>query len=850
MTTALGLLPQRGPIVGLPRIDADTLWSYARAPFTLPRVTKRLRFGSHIIDLAARELSDDGRLLQLSPRVFDGIAYLIEHRDRAVGRDELMAGVWGKADIADTQLAQVILRARRAVGDSGEAQLAIRTVAGFGYRWVAETFEEPEASTPPESAQASDTTSAEAERSESVMPTSDIPRAVAKTSRHRMLGFIVAALLLVLVIVAGVLSTRSGTEKEPVAVTTTSTATINGADRTIVVLPATVDAADEWDWLRLGAMEFVAGRLRNAGQVVAPSENVITVMRSLPDTKSMPHALRTALDPRWIVMPTLHKSDSGWVARVVLTERGGESREFQGNAADPIDAARIVTERFLGAFGQTAGASGDSPPAAVEELLSRIDAMLLVDDAEGARRLLMSTSDAIRATPEVRLRQAALEFTVGRNDAAENALEALLPDVPAESNPLLRARTISLIGATHIRMGRAAEAEKETSTAIALLNGLNAPALLGKAYMRRGVARSLLGNNDPALADFAQARIAMQLAGDTLGIALVELNEGALNGLRNHPADALASFVRAEKHFARLNVPGELANALTNQVLAHRLLLEPDEALAASERSLSLLGHLANIEATHLIQVRRAQALADVGRWSEASTQFDELSRAIDRTRETEIWAMTDTERAHIELAHARPQTALELAEPIVETLHEPEFASIRLDAWLVVIRSLRFLDRGDDAAAAVAQFVNWADNTGNSSFTVYARLAEAEQAEATHRTADADTFYASTLAAASRDNVPANIADVAISYANALMARGELERAVPVVGRIDRYATRNYAAAVLQARLYRALGHTEAWRSALARARSLAGERPFPADLGTEPTPAKIGSNPMPKTN
>lgn len=842
MDAVLGLLPQRSPGAGAGPNGAGALWSYARAPFTLPRVARRLRFGSHLIDFATRELSDDGRLLQLSPRVFDCIAYLIEHRDRAVGRDELMAALWGKADVADTQLAQVILRARRTTGDSGEAQQAIRTVAGFGYRWVAETLEEGDANAQHDALvpQAPESAAMEVD-DEARRPSADDVPVVRAKPRHRMLA-ILATLLLLALITVGVLSSRLGNEKNRIAGVAPTSVAVDEADRAIAVLPATVDAADEWDWLRLGAMEFVAGRLRKAGQIVTPSENVISIMRSVPDPHAMPPALKKALDPRWIVMPTVRKSDSGWIARLELSERGGKAREFQGDANDPIGAARIATERLLGAFGATAASVGDTPMAPAEELLSRVDAALLMDDVVTARRLLADTTDAMRATPEVRLRDATIEFTAGRNEEAARALQALLTEVPAEADPLLRARIVSQIGAAHIRMGHAAEAEEEASAALALLKDLDAPALLGKAYMRRGVARSVLGRIDSALADFAQARIAMQLAGDTLGVALVELNEGALNGLQGHLADALTSFERAEKHFERFGVAGELANAVTNQVLAHRLLLEPDEALAASERSLSLLGHLASIEATHLVQVRRAQALVDVGRWSEASTQLDELSRAVDRTQEAEIWAITDTERARIELARGRSQAALDLVEPIVATLLAPEFISTRQDAWLIAIRAMRLLGREREDAAAVAQFVVWADSSGNRSIAVHARLAEAEQAESSQQFEDAEKLYANALAAANQDNVPADVADVAISYANALIARGELERAVPVVGRIDRYATRSFPAAILQARLYRALGHTEAWRSALAHARALAGERPFPADLATEPTLAKVG--------
>src|SRR5262249_7864902 len=96
------------------------------------------RFGAYAIDPSARELRDDGALVTLSPKVFDVLTYLVEHRDRAIGRDELIAAVWGKLDVTDTQLGQTVLKARRAVGDSGDGQNVIRTIPRFGYRWIAD----------------------------------------------------------------------------------------------------------------------------------------------------------------------------------------------------------------------------------------------------------------------------------------------------------------------------------------------------------------------------------------------------------------------------------------------------------------------------------------------------------------------------------------------------------------------------------------------------------------------------------------------------------------------------------------------------------------------------------------
>jgi hypothetical protein len=57
------------------------------------------RFGDIRIDPSARELRNGGALATLSPKVFDCLIYLIEHRERAVGRDELIG--WRLRTVAD-----------------------------------------------------------------------------------------------------------------------------------------------------------------------------------------------------------------------------------------------------------------------------------------------------------------------------------------------------------------------------------------------------------------------------------------------------------------------------------------------------------------------------------------------------------------------------------------------------------------------------------------------------------------------------------------------------------------------------------------------------------------------------
>ena len=795
------------------------LWSRARGPTTLARVTTRLRFGSCLIDLATRELSDDGRLSTLSPRVFDCLAYLLEHRDRAVGRVELMAAVWGRADVSDSQLAQVMLKARRAVGDSGDAQRVIRTVAGFGYHWIAPV-----------------------EPIVDVAQRAPVAEPAAARTRPRNAGAWRQPLLWSsLLLLAGLVAFAGWRARDDAGARQPSPAAAAGPlhEHGIAVLAAEVDASGEWSWLRLGAMEFVAARLRAAGHLVAPSENVVSVMHGDDGAALLSASVRRALDPRWLVQPRLRRVDAGWVAELELLGRTGAPRAFNAPAADALAALAAVTLQLEAELG--AAPPGGTPPASVEGALARIDAALLVDDLESARRALRTAADAERALPELRLRDAEILFLSGRLAEAAAALVALRGDT-GEAASALRARIASLLGAVRVRQGDAAQAERDTGDAIALLQDRGEPASLGKAHMRRGVARALLRRHDEALADFAQARIAMQLAGDALALAQIELNEGALNGVRNHPADALASFERAEQGFARFGVSSELANALANQVVAHRVLLQPDGALRASERSLALLGRLADPASVHLVELRRAQALADVGRWSEADATFAELLRAIDARREPEVAAMAGNERARIALARADAERALALVVPVVADLTEPAFESTRAEAWFIAIRALHALGRDDEATTATTAFANWAGQAGNSTFVIHAKLAQAEHAVAQGRFELADRLYAEALSDANRQNVPADIAEVAISQANALIARGELALATTVAGQLDRHAADHFGSALLQARLYRALGRGEAWRAALDRARILAGERAIPAEVASPPGAAPIG--------
>lgn len=110
-----------------------------------------LQFDDFELDVDGFELKRAGELIALEPQVFGLLAYLIQHRDRLVSKDELLDELWGHRFVSESALATQIKSLRRAVGDDGRSQRVVKTVHGRGYRFVAAL---KEAASPPSPAAA------------------------------------------------------------------------------------------------------------------------------------------------------------------------------------------------------------------------------------------------------------------------------------------------------------------------------------------------------------------------------------------------------------------------------------------------------------------------------------------------------------------------------------------------------------------------------------------------------------------------------------------------------------------------------------------------------------------------
>ncbi|GAA0704813.1 winged helix-turn-helix domain-containing protein [Dokdonella soli] len=806
-------------------------------------------------DTAARELRRDGKVVELSPKVFDCLIYLIENRERAVSRDELIAAVWGRANVSDTQLGQTVLKARRAIGDTSQEQPAIRTVRRFGYRWIAETSIEtahspatapvhkpalvPEVAAPAPPIPAA--TDDEMRLSE---PPSPPPR---RSSVARTGGVVAVTLAALAMTLAAIHAWRGDKPDRPGSPSQERTpeqaavaergASIPSQDGTVAVMPVSHSAGDDWFWLRLGLMDQIGRRLHLAGFAVVPSSNVVALTRALPQTATIPDtSVRAATGARYVVLPQAIRTATGWRVQLDVHEGDRSTRLVEGVGADVVVAADSATDRLLLALGKSPPHEQGSAMPTTDQLLQRADA-LLGSDFAGAKRVMDAVPPAQRELPAVRLVLARIEWRTGAFDLARTHLGALLREVPAERDPALRARALYALASIDVQEDRSADAEPLFSEALTLRLRDNQPAELGEIYTGLAGAFMNLGRYAQASDALARARVQLDLAGDTLALARVDANEGALDVVRGRPAEGLPLLQRAAECFRLFGaVTGRLLTVAA-EVKAQLALLDPAGALVTADAIDAQFDQRDNAHIRATLGVQRARALAANGRIAEAIHLLDKLKTDVAQGKHAGLPGDIASTRAQLALAAGDAVTAEKEARIAVAALQTVDEQHERARAWRVLTRALQAGGHVDEATSQVREFSQWATTMQPASPPVlYAALAGAEHARDLHRTDEADKAYGAALEAAEHWDVPDDLAEVVESFGNALIKDGRLDLANQVIARIARWTDRDFACALLQARLYNAVGQRTGAENALARARSLAGERALPALLIDRP--------------
>lgn len=115
--------------------EASSYAGQRHSPFNEPDRT--FSFGPFCLIPARQLLLRNGIPVRLGSRALTILAAVVERRGELVARDELMAAVWPKLFVHESNLKVNVANLRRSLGDSHKEPTYIVTVIGRGYRFVA-----------------------------------------------------------------------------------------------------------------------------------------------------------------------------------------------------------------------------------------------------------------------------------------------------------------------------------------------------------------------------------------------------------------------------------------------------------------------------------------------------------------------------------------------------------------------------------------------------------------------------------------------------------------------------------------------------------------------------------------
>lgn len=779
----------------------------------LPGVSMIYRFEGFELDADARLLCREGQALEVPKRVFDCLHCLLERHPCAVDRDSLIRAVWGRDNVSDNQLAQIILKARRLLGEEGAAAQLIRTVPGFGYHFVATVqrvqSDTPEEAAPTTAADAAQPFVALAERS--AARRSPWPRALA------------AGLLAALVL--GLLLGLRQFMPEPYP-----------PQQGVAVLPAQIEDAERAGWARHGLMAVVAARLAEAG--VQPLE-LERVMARLPREGAAAldaGQLRQRLDGRDpLQIRALRGQDpETWEVRLQLA--GEPPREVRARHADLIEAAQRASDALLTELGHAAPVFEEPAPLALARRALRRH------DFHGARMAMARLSPALAASTEVRLLAIELELAAGYLERAGQAIELLASQLQPEPQPL-EAAQLELLRAQWRRASGQPEPAEPLQALVEQLERLEAPpVLLGRALQARGGQALGSGRSEEAALDFARAHRLYLSAGDSARAASANSNLAMMALLQGRHVEAVEKLRASAAVFRDEGDVGRLFNALSSIDALQVGLLRWQEALATSDDVAALLPLVTDASARQTFYRRRALIVLGLGRVDEAEALLASAEREGERGEPNpHSQVRQGLYAAQVALARGDGEATYRLALPVFEQVYarfgdEPG-PVVRTDsrdiALLLMVQgrhlqwrqakqlhplpdeALAVLVRAQSALALVARG-RWHGLHGD------ARAAE-------------DDLRAG-LQSAEGFNRLSRILTASEALIELLLEQGRGAEAEAVflalLARESDLPERDFDAAVLDLRLQLAAGQDEASQRAWARVRQLAGQRPLPADL------------------
>ena len=462
------------------------------------------RFDAFELDAQRRTLRRSGADVELRPRAFDALGFLVRHAGRVVTKDELIAAIWPGLVVTDDSIARCISDIRRALSDV--EQRIVKTVPRRGYILAVPVVLDGPGFSQPEPA-ALTAAHAEVARPLPMVADSRQPPVRRLFARRVAIGAAVAALCVVLVwavwamrqhpetamvrpglsIVVLPLASEGGDpaqDRLAAALTDEITVDLSRIPETFVIARATADSyrgrsVDARQVGReLGVRYVLDGGLVRLGDAVR-------LTLQLVDSDSGRALWAERIDGELPDLPALYRRVTGTVARSLdLTLQEVETARARARPGDDLQDL-LLQARWLLQFNRTTPDSLQQARRLLERVTARDPGSAL------AFALLAQTYNYDVAQRWLNLRGATREQWLQQADRlSERAFQLDHAD----------ARVVGVRGTTLALAGRSEQAVELLERQIEL-NRNDA-----SAWFWLGYARCTLGRQDEAIAALEQAR--------------------------------------------------------------------------------------------------------------------------------------------------------------------------------------------------------------------------------------------------------------------------------------------------------------------------------------------------------
>lgn len=584
--------------------------------------TPVFRFGEVVIDPRTREVRRGGETVAVQKRVFDLLLYLVTHRDRAVGKDELQERVWPGMIVTETALTRAVMKARRAVGDDSDRQAVIRTVHGHGYRFIAELDEVPRAE-PAEGA---------------AVPGAARGSVARAVGAWGVLGTVV---LVSLVAVAALLMVNTG---------------VSHGGR-IAVLPVADRTGDpDLAWAGLGLMSYV-NRLLAEGS----SSDTVPARQSMAAAEKLPaepsdgdlQAVREALGASHLVHATLERSGERLVLgyRVAHAQGISPPNSLTGEDATGLarELARAVISGLPGTGLRREFRSVSADPF-VNEAYARGMALQLQGEIAKARDYF---AVAVRQDPGLFWPRYELALTMrdmGELDAARDNLETLVERAAVSSDMQMRAAANNALAQVHWRQGEFGQADSAYLAAMEAARAMGDPAAESVILVNRGILARIQGDLQEARRHLAAALAATERT-DTPDRASIYQSLGQVEWAAGELPLAMDYYRRAHDEFRAANDRRGMAASLNAMARVQRRLGQFADAETNMLAAYRVRRELGDYFGRFASLIALAELYVDQERWDEAAAHAE---RALALARQAaDRSGMADALRARAAVALA-----------------------------------------------------------------------------------------------------------------------------------------------------------------------------------------------------